>query len=91
MDIPSLTIDGVRHGLLSREYSAVELAAEALRFAQAENPKTKKPVKATGLGAVSLDLPQDVDPRHAMVDWMADKSNPFFASWLMLGVLIGPP
>jgi len=40
MDIPSLTIDGVRHGLLSREYSAVELAAEALRFAQAENPKT---------------------------------------------------
>ena len=40
MDIPSLTIDGVRHGLLSREYSAVELASEALRFAQAENPKT---------------------------------------------------
>ena len=40
MDIPSLSIDGVRHGLLSREYSAVELAAEALRFAQAENPRT---------------------------------------------------
>ena len=40
MDIPSLTIDGVRHGLLSCEYSAVELASEALRFAQAENPKT---------------------------------------------------
>ncbi len=40
MDIPSLTIDRVRHGLLSREYSATELAAEALRFAQAENPKT---------------------------------------------------
>ena len=40
MDIPSLTIDGVRHGLLSREFSAVEIAAEALRFAQSENPKT---------------------------------------------------
>jgi aspartyl-tRNA(Asn)/glutamyl-tRNA(Gln) amidotransferase subunit A len=40
MDIPSLTIDRVRHGLLSREYSAAELAAEALRFAQAENSKT---------------------------------------------------
>ena len=40
MDIPSLTIDRVRHGLLSREFSATELAAEALRFAQAENPKT---------------------------------------------------
>jgi aspartyl-tRNA(Asn)/glutamyl-tRNA(Gln) amidotransferase subunit A len=40
MDIPSLTLDRVRHGLLSREFSAAELAAEALRFAQAENPKT---------------------------------------------------
>ena len=35
MDIPSLTIDSVRHGLLSREFSAVEIAAEALRFAEA--------------------------------------------------------
>jgi aspartyl-tRNA(Asn)/glutamyl-tRNA(Gln) amidotransferase subunit A len=40
MDIPSLTIDRVRQALLSREFSAGELAAEALRFAQAENPKT---------------------------------------------------
>ena len=40
MDIPSLTISRVRAGLLSRRFSAAELAAEALRFAQAENPKT---------------------------------------------------
>jgi aspartyl-tRNA(Asn)/glutamyl-tRNA(Gln) amidotransferase subunit A len=40
MDIASLTIDRVRQGVLAREFSAVELAAEALRFAQAENPKT---------------------------------------------------
>ena len=40
MDIPSLTIDRVRQALLSRELSAGELAAEALRYAQAENPKT---------------------------------------------------
>src|ERR1039458_4339695 len=40
MDIPSLTIDSVREGLLSKRFSAAELAAEALRFAQAENPKT---------------------------------------------------
>jgi aspartyl-tRNA(Asn)/glutamyl-tRNA(Gln) amidotransferase subunit A len=40
MDIPSLTIDRVRQALLSREVSAVELAATALRYAQAENPKT---------------------------------------------------
>jgi aspartyl-tRNA(Asn)/glutamyl-tRNA(Gln) amidotransferase subunit A len=30
----------VREGLLSRRFSAAELAAEALEFAQAENPKT---------------------------------------------------
>jgi aspartyl-tRNA(Asn)/glutamyl-tRNA(Gln) amidotransferase subunit A len=40
MDIPSLTIDRVRQALLSREFSAGELTAEALRYAQAENPKT---------------------------------------------------
>ena len=40
MDIRSLTIDRVREGLLARQFSAVELAAEALRFAEAENPKT---------------------------------------------------
>src|ERR1035441_7870386 len=38
--IPSLTIGRVRDALLSRRFSAVELAAEALEFAQAENPKT---------------------------------------------------
>jgi aspartyl-tRNA(Asn)/glutamyl-tRNA(Gln) amidotransferase subunit A len=40
MAIPSLTIDQVRQGLLSRKFSAEELFTEALRFAQAENPKT---------------------------------------------------
>jgi aspartyl-tRNA(Asn)/glutamyl-tRNA(Gln) amidotransferase subunit A len=40
MDIPSLTIDGVREGLRARRFSATELTAEALRFAEAENPKT---------------------------------------------------
>ena len=40
MDIPSLTIDGIRKGLLARRFSATELAGEALRFAEAENPKT---------------------------------------------------
>jgi aspartyl-tRNA(Asn)/glutamyl-tRNA(Gln) amidotransferase subunit A len=40
MDIASLTIDGIRDSLLSGRYSAVELATEALRFAETENPKT---------------------------------------------------
>jgi aspartyl-tRNA(Asn)/glutamyl-tRNA(Gln) amidotransferase subunit A len=40
MEIASLTIDSVRDSLLSRRVSAAELATEALRFAEAENPKT---------------------------------------------------
>src|ERR1017187_7612936 len=40
MDIVSLTIDGIRVGLLARRFSAVELATEALGFAEAENPRT---------------------------------------------------
>ena len=38
--IASLTIDEVRHGLKTKRFSATELCAEALRFAQSENPKT---------------------------------------------------
>jgi len=40
MDIPSLTISSVRESLLARHFSAVELAADALSFAEVENPKT---------------------------------------------------
>jgi aspartyl-tRNA(Asn)/glutamyl-tRNA(Gln) amidotransferase subunit A len=40
MDVASLTIEQVRAGLLGRRFSAAELAAEALRFAEAENSKT---------------------------------------------------
>jgi aspartyl-tRNA(Asn)/glutamyl-tRNA(Gln) amidotransferase subunit A len=40
MDIRSLTIDGVRQGLLAKEFSAAELAGQALGHAAAENPKT---------------------------------------------------
>ncbi|HKE28336.1 MAG TPA: Asp-tRNA(Asn)/Glu-tRNA(Gln) amidotransferase subunit GatA [Bryobacteraceae bacterium] len=40
MNIPTLTIDAIREALAARRFSAVELATEALRFAEAENPKT---------------------------------------------------
>ncbi len=40
MDIASLSIDSIREGLLSRRFSAAELAADALRFAEAANPET---------------------------------------------------
>ena len=38
--LASLTIDDVRNGLRSRQFSAVELAHAALEFARAENSKT---------------------------------------------------
>jgi aspartyl-tRNA(Asn)/glutamyl-tRNA(Gln) amidotransferase subunit A len=40
MDLPSLTVDRVRQGLRARTFSAVELATEALRFAEARNAAT---------------------------------------------------
>jgi hypothetical protein len=52
-------------------------------IAQATNPKTQQPVKPTGLGGEPLDLEPTTDPRHALVDWMADPNNPFFAKALV--------
>jgi aspartyl-tRNA(Asn)/glutamyl-tRNA(Gln) amidotransferase subunit A len=40
MDIAALSIREIRESLAARRYSAQELAAEALRFAQAENGRT---------------------------------------------------
>src|SRR5689334_17819612 len=40
MNVAELDIDQVRSGLEKKAFSATELAEEALRFAEAENPKT---------------------------------------------------
>lgn len=40
MNVAALTMDEVRAGLQSKAFSATELATEALKFAEAENPKT---------------------------------------------------
>lgn len=40
MNVASLTFDSIREGLSAKTFSAKELAAEAIRFAEAENPKT---------------------------------------------------
>ena len=40
MDIASLSIGTMRESLLTRRWTAVELTTEALRFAEAENPRT---------------------------------------------------
>src|SRR5436853_6161897 len=40
MQIRTWTIDGLREALLARRFPAVDVTTEALRFAEAENPKT---------------------------------------------------
>lgn len=52
-------------------------------MAQAENKKTKVPVKPAGLGGATMDIPPDDDPRLNLADWMGEKSNPFFAKSLV--------
>ncbi len=51
--------------------------------ASAVNPKTGRPVPPTGLDSKPLDIPEDQDPRHALVDWMTSPQNPFFARALV--------
>ncbi len=52
-------------------------------IAQAENKKTKQPVKPAALGGPTLDIPPDEDPRLHLADWLSDKTNPFFAKSLV--------
>src|SRR5690348_12292315 len=63
MDVSSLTVDAVRKGLLARQFSARELAAEALRFAEAENPKTNAYLRLSSERA--LTAAEQVDARIA--------------------------
>ncbi len=50
--------------------------------AQVVNPKTGLKIKPTGLGSPPLDIEDAADPRDKLVDWMADKNNPFFGRTL---------
>ena len=51
--------------------------------AVATNPKNNAKLPPTGLDAEAETLSSDDDPRHALVDWMADADNPFFARALV--------
>jgi hypothetical protein len=51
--------------------------------ASAENIRTHQPVPATPLGGKPVVLLPDQDPRAALVDWMIDAKNPFFAAALV--------
>src|ERR1035437_11084612 len=63
MQIASLTIDRIREGLLARQFSAVELTEEALRFAEGENPRTGAYLRLSPERA--LDAARRVDERIA--------------------------
>jgi hypothetical protein len=49
----------------------------------ARNPRTNENLKPAGLGAATLEIEPDRDPRQALVDWMASAENPFFAPALV--------
>ena len=51
--------------------------------AAATNPKTGESLKPTGLGATPAEVPAERDPRQALVDWMTDPGNKFFAPALV--------
>jgi hypothetical protein len=51
-------------------------------LATARNPRSQQSLKPAGLGGAPLEVPAWEDPRHALVDWMADPQNPFFAKAL---------
>jgi hypothetical protein len=51
--------------------------------ATAVNPKTGLAVKPTGLGGKPLDVPEKVDPRVKLADWMTSPENPYFARTLV--------
>ena len=47
--------------------------------AKAVNPRSGVAIKPTGLDGEPLSIAADDDPRGALVDWMVDPKNPFFA------------
>jgi hypothetical protein len=56
------------------------------------NPTTGKPIEPKLLDGDVLKIAPDDDPRHKLVDWMAEPNNPFFAKALanrMWGHLMG--
>jgi len=60
-----------------------EIIYHTRKVAQTANKKDGGTVKATGLGDEPLDLTADDDPRHALVDWLSQPSNKFFAHTLV--------
>jgi len=66
--------------------------SERRRTSSEINPATGKPIEPKILDGPYLTISLDDDPRHKLVDWMAQPDNPFFARTLvnrMWGHLMG--
>ena len=73
---------------IGRKKSPVGLPDEDRIFhnrgnASARNPRSGETLSPAGLGSKPLALAADIDPRQALVDWMVNPENPFFAKALV--------
>ncbi len=73
---------------IGRKKSPVGLPDEDRIFhnrgnASARNPRSGENLLPAGLGGKPLTLAADIDPRQALVDWMVNPKNPFFAKALV--------
>jgi hypothetical protein len=57
--------------------------SERRRTSNEINPATGKPIEPKLLDGPYLTIGPDEDPRHKLVDWMAEPNNPFFARALV--------
>lgn len=66
--------------------------SERRRTTGETNPRTGKPIEPKLLDGPELKISPEEDPRHKLVDWMAQPDNPFFAKAMvnrMWGHLLG--
>jgi hypothetical protein len=54
-----------------------------LRSGTVTHPRTGEVMTPRGLGASAITVSSGEDPRQKLVDWMADRKNPFFAKALV--------
>ena len=70
-------------GRKSSAYPGEDIIYHKRGLASAIHPKTKERLVPAGLGAMSVDLAPEEDPRRALADWMTQSENPFFAPALV--------
>lgn len=67
------------HGGLSPPISGGEELIYVKRTGQLKHGLTDEPVRPKTLTGESIDIDAQSDPRDALVDWMTDSANPYFA------------